>query len=54
MESYQSKSITTESYFIRKYYCSKCIYFIDRECTKEKIYKKCFNNNERVLNNDNM
>jgi len=33
-------------------YCSKCIYF-DNKCTKNKIYKRCFKNNERVMKKEN-
>jgi hypothetical protein len=50
MESYQSKMVKTEVFKIRKYYCYNCVNYIDSHCSKGKLYKKCFNNNERVIN----
>jgi len=54
MESYQSKIVKTELYMIRKYYCYNCVNYIDSQCSKGKLYKKCFKNNEKVIKNDNM
>ena len=49
MERHQNKSISREIFKIKKYYCSKCIYFDEDnyKCTKDKVYSKCFKNNER-------
>ena len=33
---------------IKRRYCKKCVYFQDFTCTKNKLIKKCFKNNERV------
>lgn len=34
---------------IKRHYCKDCKYF-QGVCTKEKLIKKCFKNNERVKN----
>lgn len=43
-----NSAILREIYNIRKNYCKKCVYFQNFTCTKRKIAKKCFKNNERV------
>ena len=49
MERRQNKGVSREMFKIKKHYCTKCIYFDEDnfKCTKNKVYKKCFKNNER-------
>lgn len=44
--------INNEIYKIKKYYCSKCIYFINYKCQKNKMIKRCFKKNAINLNED--
>ena len=45
---YKQETLDNEIRNIKAKYCVKCIYF-DKGCTKNKIYKKCLRNNERVM-----
>ena len=48
MKNLTKDCIDNEIRRIKFSYCSKCVYF-DGSCKKDKIYKKCFKKNERVL-----
>ena len=50
-KDYQCNSINHEMFKIKKAYCKKCVYFDDDnfKCTQNRIYKKCFKNDERTI-----
>ena len=53
-KDYQCNSINHEMFKIKKAYCKKCIYFDEDnfKCTQNKIYKKCFKNDERIMSSE--
>lgn len=52
MENPNCVGVSNEIFKIKRAYCIKCANFDKdkKECTKNKIYNKCFKNHERERN----